>query len=100
MELKYLQTLKTITEAGSFAAAAKRLNYTQSTVTFHIQQLEKTMHVALFEKSAAGWSSPRRGIRSCLMSTTSSTTWPSWKPMGMTCQSRRGHCGSQRRKVC
>ena len=50
MELKYLQTLKTITEAGSFAAAAKRLNYTQSTVTFHIQQLEKTMHVALFEK--------------------------------------------------
>ena len=50
MELKYLQTLKAITEAGSFAAAAKRLNYTQSTVTFHIQQLEKTMHVALFEK--------------------------------------------------
>ena len=50
MELKYLQTLKTITEAGSFAAAAKRLNYTQSTVTFHIQQLEQAMHVALFEK--------------------------------------------------
>ena len=50
MELKYLQTLKAITEAGSFAAAAKRLNYTQSTVTFHIQQLEQAMHVALFEK--------------------------------------------------
>ena len=28
MEQKYLQTLKAITEAGSFAAAAKRLNYT------------------------------------------------------------------------
>ena len=50
MELKYLQTLKTILEVGSFAGAARRLNYTQSTVTFQVQQLEQELQVRLFEK--------------------------------------------------
>lgn len=50
MELKYLQTFKTILEAGSFAAAARKLNYTQSTVTFQVQQLEQELNVKLFEK--------------------------------------------------
>lgn len=50
MELKYLRTLKTILEVGSFAGAARRLNYTQSTVTFQVQQLEQELHVQLFEK--------------------------------------------------
>lgn len=50
MELKYLQTLKTILDAGSFAGAARQLNYTQSTVTFQVQQLEQELHVKLFEK--------------------------------------------------
>ena len=50
MELKYLQTLKTILEAGSFLGAARQLNYTQSTVTFQMQQLEQELSVKLFEK--------------------------------------------------
>ncbi|WP_394923223.1 LysR family transcriptional regulator [uncultured Robinsoniella sp.] len=36
MELKYLQTLRTILEAGSFQKAAEQLNYAQSTVTLQI----------------------------------------------------------------
>lgn len=50
MDLKYLNTLKAILETGSFQNAAKRLNYTQSTVTFQVQQLEQSLSVQLFEK--------------------------------------------------
>ncbi|PFO71992.1 LysR family transcriptional regulator [Bacillus cereus] len=50
MELKYLQTLKTILEVGSFLGAARKLNYTQSTVTFQMQQLEQELSVKLFER--------------------------------------------------
>lgn len=50
MELKYLKTFHTIIETGSFVKAAKKLNYTQSTVTFQIQQLEKELSIQLFEK--------------------------------------------------
>lgn len=50
MELKYLNTLKTILETGSFQNAARKLNYTQSTVTFQMQQLEQELSIKLFEK--------------------------------------------------
>ena len=50
MELKYLQTFRTIIETGSFLNAARRLNYTQSTITFQMQQLEQELSVKLFEK--------------------------------------------------
>lgn len=50
MDLKNLFTFKTIVEVGSFTAAAERLNYTQSTITFQIDQLEKELSVSLFEK--------------------------------------------------
>lgn len=50
MDIKYLQTLKTILETGSFQKAALWLNYTQSTVTFHVQQLEQAFSIQLFEK--------------------------------------------------
>lgn len=50
MELKYLNTVKTILETGSFQNAARKLNYTQSTVTFQIQQLEQELSIKLFEK--------------------------------------------------
>ncbi len=50
MELKYLATFKTIVEEGSFTAAAEKLHYTQSTITFQIDQLEKELSVKLFEK--------------------------------------------------
>ncbi|MGF6376903.1 DNA-binding transcriptional LysR family regulator [Clostridiales Family XIII bacterium PM5-7] len=50
MELKYLHTLKTILDSGSYLKAAERLGYTQSTVTFQMQQLEQELSVRLFEK--------------------------------------------------
>lgn len=51
MELRNLLTFKTIADTGSFARAASTLGYTQSTVTVHIQQLERDLGVSLFEKS-------------------------------------------------
>lgn len=50
MEFKYLNTFRTIVETGSFTAAAEKLNYTQSTITFQIGQLEQELSVKLFEK--------------------------------------------------
>ncbi len=50
MDLKYLNTFKTIVEEGSFSKAAERLNYTQSTITFQIGQLEQELSARLFEK--------------------------------------------------
>lgn len=50
MELKYLTTFKTIVEEDSYTAAAEKLHYTQSTITFQIDQLEKELSVDLFEK--------------------------------------------------
>ena len=50
VEIKYLYTVKTILETGSFQNAARRLNYTQSTITFQIRQLEQELSVRLFEK--------------------------------------------------
>ena len=50
MELKYLNTFRTIVETGSFTNAAKKLNYTQSAITFQISQLEQELSIKLFEK--------------------------------------------------
>lgn len=50
MELKYLNTFRVIVEEGSFTKAAKRLNYTQSTITFQIGQLEQELSAKLFER--------------------------------------------------
>ncbi|MCI9127901.1 MAG: LysR family transcriptional regulator [Eubacterium sp.] len=50
MNTKYLVTFKSILETGSFQKAAQKLNYTQSTVTFQIKQLEQELSIKLFEK--------------------------------------------------
>lgn len=50
MNTKNLITFKTILEAGSFQKAADKLNYTQSTVTFQMKQLEEELALKLFEK--------------------------------------------------
>ncbi len=50
MDLKYLTTFKTIVDEGSFTAAAEKLHYTSSTITFQIDQLEQELSVKLFEK--------------------------------------------------
>lgn len=50
MDLKYLNTFRAVVDEGSFSKAAERLNYTQSTITFQIGQLEQELSVSLFEK--------------------------------------------------
>lgn len=50
MDLKYLNTFKTILETGSFQKAAERLNYAQSTITLQMQLLEQELSIKLFEK--------------------------------------------------
>lgn len=50
MDIRYLQTFREIVRQGSFSGAAKKLSYTQSTITFHVESLEKEVGVALFEK--------------------------------------------------
>jgi DNA-binding transcriptional LysR family regulator len=50
MNTKNLITFKTIIETGSFQNAADKLNYTQSTVTFQMKQLEEELSIKLFEK--------------------------------------------------
>lgn len=50
MDLKYLNTFRVIVEEGGFSKAAERLNYTQSTITFQVAQLEQELSTTLFEK--------------------------------------------------
>lgn len=51
METNFLKTIICILEEGGFQKAAKRLNCSQSTVTFHVQQVERELSVRLFEKN-------------------------------------------------
>lgn len=50
MEIRYLKTFQTIVKTGSFSKAAEELNYTQSTITFQMGQLEAFVSAQLFEK--------------------------------------------------
>lgn len=51
MDLRYITTFQVIVEEGGFNKAAEKLSYTQSTITFHVSQLEKELGVQLFEKA-------------------------------------------------
>lgn len=50
MELRHLQTFQAILQEGSFLQAAEKLQYAQSTITLHIQQLEAELGVQLFSR--------------------------------------------------
>ncbi len=50
MEIRQLKTFITIVKLGSFSQAAQFLGYTQSTLTTHIQLLEKELATVLFER--------------------------------------------------
>jgi DNA-binding transcriptional LysR family regulator len=50
MNLKYLRTIQTIYQTGSFQKATNALNYAPSTVTFQVQQVEKQLQLQLFTK--------------------------------------------------
>ena len=51
LNLKQLETFLWIARLGSFAAAADRLNSTQSAVSIRIQELEHALGVKLFDRS-------------------------------------------------
>ncbi|WP_391206649.1 LysR family transcriptional regulator [Psychrobacillus sp. L4] len=50
MEIRHLQTFQIVVEEQNLIQAAMRLNYSQPTVTKHIQQLEDEIGLPLFEK--------------------------------------------------
>ena len=50
MELRHLETFQAIVQEGSFVGAAEKLQYAQSTITIHIQQLEAELGVKLFAR--------------------------------------------------
>jgi LysR family transcriptional regulator, regulator of the ytmI operon len=50
MEFRHLQTFQAIVQEGSFLKAAEKLQYAQSTITLHIQQLEAELGVKLFSR--------------------------------------------------
>ena len=50
MDLRSIATVKAILAEGSFQKAAQRLNYSQSTVTFQVRQLENELSLQLFER--------------------------------------------------
>lgn len=52
MDLKELLAFRAVIEHGTFAKAAEKLHYAQSTVTAQIQRLEKELGFRLFER---GW---------------------------------------------
>lgn len=51
MNIRQLETFLAIVRLGSFAAAAARLNSTQSTVSARVQELEQDLGVLLFDRS-------------------------------------------------
>lgn len=50
MEIKNLKTFLTVAELKSFTKAAETLGYTQSTVSFQINQLEQELNCQLFDR--------------------------------------------------
>ncbi len=50
LEIRQLKTFMSIVKLGNFSQAAQFLGYTQSSVTTHIQLLEKELNTVLFER--------------------------------------------------
>ncbi|GAB2559674.1 LysR family transcriptional regulator [Gracilibacillus alcaliphilus] len=50
MELRHLITFKTIVEKGGFKRAAEYLDYSQSSVTVHVKELEEELGKPLFDR--------------------------------------------------
>ncbi|HVO16216.1 MAG TPA: LysR substrate-binding domain-containing protein [Alphaproteobacteria bacterium] len=61
MNLRQLQTLLVIAECRSISRAAERLHVSQPAVTKSLRELERSLGVALFERSARGLSPTRYG---------------------------------------
>ncbi|CEG28611.1 LysR family transcriptional regulator [Bacillus sp. B-jedd] len=51
INLKHLETFRMVVETENLSQAAKKLNYTQPTISKHLMQLETDMGIPLFKKS-------------------------------------------------
>ncbi|MFZ0323648.1 MAG: LysR family transcriptional regulator [Actinomycetes bacterium] len=54
LDLRQLQVLQAVARAGSLAAAARELHYSQPTVAHHLQALEAHLGVTLVERTTRG----------------------------------------------
>ena len=63
MDLKWMETFIVVVEEGSFRAAAKRFYLSQPTITVHIQSLEQSLGVKLFERIHTKVTITRAGIQ-------------------------------------
>lgn len=61
MELRNICTFLEVAEQGAFSKAAKRLGYSQSSVTVQVQQLERELGVRLFDRLPRGVSLTEQG---------------------------------------
>ena len=61
MEIRNLITFVQVAELGSFTKAAKALDYSQSTISFQIKQLENELDCLLFERIGHTISLTKRG---------------------------------------
>jgi DNA-binding transcriptional LysR family regulator len=50
IEIRQLQTFKTVADLNSFTKAAQTLQYSQASITSHIQQLEDEIGLSLFDR--------------------------------------------------
>lgn len=50
MDIRHLVTFKTITQLASFTKASEELSYSQSTLTIHIQAIEKELNGKVFDR--------------------------------------------------
>ncbi|MGW3206557.1 LysR family transcriptional regulator [Streptomyces sp. NPDC001135] len=65
MDVQRLETFVAVAESESLAEAAKRLGYARSTVTSHLQSLERSLGAALLERRATGHRLTHAGV--CLL---------------------------------
>jgi len=61
MNLVMLNTFVVATQAGSIAAAAKKLSYSDSTVSYHIREVEKLCRARLYEREMWGFHLTKEG---------------------------------------
>jgi molybdate transport repressor ModE-like protein len=63
LELRHLETFVHVLRAGSITRAAADLHYSQSSVTAHIQALERDIDARLLDRAATGVTATSAGER-------------------------------------
>ncbi|MFC4947994.1 LysR family transcriptional regulator [Pseudonocardia sp. GCM10023141] len=62
MEVRWLETFAAAAREGSMSAAAQELGYARSTVTHHVQSLERALGTKLFDRATPGRPLTRAGV--------------------------------------